>query len=90
MLPGNNAANGQFLMSEASDVIRASVVNCEIQGQVKIAVIESAIPTHAELMPAHKSGEGMRIEIFSQKLKILKLLVLPFEFALKSSQRYVC
>jgi hypothetical protein len=70
-------------------MIGSPVVHGEAKGQVEVAVIKRAIPSHAELAAAHQAVHRVRIKRFPKKLHVPLSLISPDQVCLKSSQRHI-
>jgi hypothetical protein len=70
-------------------VIRSSVIHGKAEGQVEVAVIERAIPSHAELAAAHQLVHRVGIKRFPEKLHVTLSLIFPDQVCLKSSQGHI-
>ncbi len=55
-------------------MVGSSMIHRKTEGEVKIAVIKRAIPSDADLMPAHQTGQRIWIEGFSEKSEVISLL----------------
>jgi len=70
-------------------VVWSSVIHGESERQVEVAVIKSAIPSHANLMATHQSCNRPGVEGFSEKLQIILLFLFPDQLCPKTSQRHI-
>jgi len=62
------------------------VIHGKAKGQVEVAVIKSAIPSHTELMAAHQPFHRLWIKRFPKKLHVILFPLFPDQFGPKSSQ----
>jgi hypothetical protein len=65
------------------------VIHGKGERQVEVAVIKSAIPSHANLMATHQSCDRPGIEGFSEKLQIILLFLFQDQLCPKTSQRHI-
>jgi hypothetical protein len=89
MFSGNHPAHSQIQRSERSYVVWSSVIHGKGKRQVEVAVIKSAIPSHANLMATHQSRDRPWVEGFSEKLQIILLILFPDQLCPKTSQRHI-
>jgi hypothetical protein len=61
------------------------MIDPKAEGEVEVAVIKRAVPSNADLMPAHKAAQRLRIERFPEQLKVVLFLVPSTEVCLESS-----
>ena len=55
-------------------MVGSSMIHRKAKGKVKVAVIKRAIPSDADLIPAHQAGERIWIKGFSEKREVISLL----------------
>ncbi len=55
-------------------MIGSSMIDRKAEGEVEVAVIKRAIPSDADLMPAHQTGQRIWIKGFSEKREVISLL----------------
>jgi antitoxin (DNA-binding transcriptional repressor) of toxin-antitoxin stability system len=55
-------------------MIGSSMIDREAEGEVEVTVIKRAIPSDADLIPAHQAGERIWIKGFSEKSEVISLL----------------
>jgi len=65
------------------------MIHGKAKGQVEVAVIESAIPSHAQLMAAHQPFHRVGIKRFPEKLHVILFSLFPDQFCPKSSQGHI-
>jgi hypothetical protein len=65
------------------------MIHGKAKGQVEVAVIKSAVPSHAELMAAHQPLHRMGIKRFPEKLHVILFSLFPDQFCPKSSQGHI-
>jgi hypothetical protein len=70
-------------------MIRGSVIHREAKGEIEIAVVKSAVPTDADLLPAHETLDRFGIEGVTEQLEIALSLILSIKFALEPSECHV-
>ena len=67
-------------------MIRSSMIDRKAKGEVEITVVKRAIPSDADLMPAHQTGQCIWIKGFSEKSEVISLLPQVGQMCSKSSR----
>ena len=89
MFSRHDATAGKGRGVEESDVIRYVTVYRNPQGKVEIAIKEPPVPPHADLMAAHETFEGCRVEVVPEELSVGVFLVRALEVPEESSDGHV-
>jgi antitoxin (DNA-binding transcriptional repressor) of toxin-antitoxin stability system len=55
-------------------MIGSSMIDRKAEGEVEVTVIKRAIPSDADLVPAHQTGQRIWIEGFSEEIEVISLL----------------
>ena len=55
-------------------MIGSSMIDRKAEGEVEVTVIKRAIPSDADLVPAHQTGQRTWIEGFSEEIEVIFLL----------------
>ena len=64
------------------------MVHGQAEGQIEVTVIESSIPSHTDLVPAHQPLYCLRVKGLSKEAQVVSFLVLSAQFNPESSQRH--
>jgi hypothetical protein len=65
------------------------MIHRKTKGEVEITVIKRAIPSDANLMPAHQTGQRIGIEGFSEKGEVISLLPQVGQICTKSAEGHI-
>ncbi len=65
------------------------MIDWKAEGEVEVAVVKRAIPSDADLMPAHQTGQRIWIKGFSEKSEVISLLPQVGQMCSKSSQGHI-
>jgi len=65
------------------------VIHWKAKCQIEVAVIKSAIPSHAELTAAHQPFHCLGIKRFTEKPHVILLLLFPDQLCPESSQGHI-
>ena len=55
-------------------MIGSSMIDRKAEGEVEVTVIKRAIPSDADLVPAHQTGQRIWVEGFSEEIEVISLL----------------
>ena len=89
MLSGHDGPAGEGRGVEESDVIRYVTGYRNPQGKDEIAKKEPHDPPHSDLMAAHETFEGCRVEVVPEELSVGVFLVRALEVPEESSDGHV-
>jgi hypothetical protein len=70
-------------------MIGSSMIDRKAEGKVEVTVIKRAVPPDAYLVPAHQTGQRIRIKGFSEKREVMSLLPQVGEMCSKSPQWHI-
>jgi len=70
-------------------MIGSSMIDRKTEGKVEITVIKRAVPPDADLIPAHQTGQRIRIEGFSEESEVISLLPQMGQLCSKSAQGHI-
>jgi hypothetical protein len=65
------------------------MIHRKTEGEVEITVIKRAVPSDADLMPAHQTRQRIWIEGFSEKSEVISLLPQVGQMCSESSQWHI-
>jgi hypothetical protein len=70
-------------------MVGSSMIHRKAKGEVKVAVIKRTLPSDADLMSAHQTGQRIWIEGFSEKSEVISLFPQVVQMYSESSQRHI-